>query len=96
MWKDFLIALVRYALIWLFGVLVSHDVIKQDFATQLAESGAGAITLVLLAALPIFWSFLKHRFTKYFIHEAHEAPPGESLTTIKARALQKAKISMPH
>ena len=94
-WKQLLGQLVRFALMWLFGILVSHHVISADLAARLTDSAVGYVVLFILFVAPVVWGWMRLRFSYYFVRFAHRADPEVPLSKVKSEVLEKVKGTLP-
>lgn len=93
-WKQFLGSLVRYFVIWLLGVLVSHTVIDQGLADKLTDSAVSYIVLGLMLGCPILWSLFKVWLNNLWVRVARDAAPGTSLPVIRREVWEQVKSAL--
>lgn len=94
-WKQLLGNLVRYFLIWLFGVFTSRGIIDADTAAKLADSGAFWLVTALLLIAPLVWQWGKVRWNNKFAVALHKADAETPKSDIKRQVLKENKFIIP-
>jgi hypothetical protein len=95
MWLQLLGNLVRFLLVFLFGVFTSKGIISQELADKLADSGSFYIVSFLLIVVPVVWQYLKTRYNLQITQAALDAAPETTIREIKKRVLTYGKLSLP-
>lgn len=90
--KQFQGVLIRYAMMILFGVLVSRKVISQEFSDLIFESAVG---VAVVSAIPLAagtWGWTVKRFNVLMARYARRAEPGTAMIEIKKEVLSKNNV----
>ncbi len=86
LWKQLLGNLIRFALVWLFGVLSAKNIIDDDTAHKLTDSGTFYVISFIVLAFPVVWQWAKVRYNIRFADALFNA---DSETTSKREVMKK-------
>ena len=94
-WKQFIAALARFALVGIFSALVSRKIVSQELADAVLETTVGWIALAVLALIPIVWTYLNKRFQLDLVWEALHADSSTPLVSLIKQVRRKNKTALP-
>jgi hypothetical protein len=95
-WKQFLGNLIRFACIYVFGVLTARNIISNELAQQLSESAVYFIVSFLFLIAPLVWQWAKVRWNFHFADELFQADPSKtSKRELKKKVIKNNKFVSP-
>lgn len=95
MWIKLLQGLIQFALVWIFGLLVSHSVIDQQLADNLLNSAGGYVLTAVLAVAPVLWYAFNRWMGRLRLAAAKELPANSTDNEVNALANEKLSQSLP-